>query len=37
MTSRDVIRAAILDFDIFLESHKIMEIDAKSSQNANGM
>ncbi len=37
MTSRDVIRAAILDFNIFLESHKITKIDAKSNQNAYGM
>ncbi len=36
-TSRDIIRAAILDFNIFLESHKITEIDTKSSQNAYGM
>ena len=33
----DVIRAAILDFTIFLASQKITEIDTKARQNAYGM
>ncbi len=37
MTSGDIIIAAIMDFTSFLESHKITEIDGKSSQNAYGM